>query len=43
MVAFLHTLNGSNVSTIVADAFAAPIGDIRKSDPNWAHDTEYSN
>lgn len=43
MVAFMHTLTGSNISTIVADAFAAPIGDIRKSDPNWAHDTEYSN
>lgn len=42
LVAFMHSLTGSNVSTIVADAFAAPIGDIRKSDPNWAHDTKYS-
>ena len=43
IVAFLHALTGSNVRTLVADAFAAPIGDIRKSDPNWAHDTKYSN
>lgn len=43
IVAFLQSLTGSNVRTIVADAFAAPIGDIRKSDPNWAHETELSN
>ena len=40
IIAFLHSLTGSNVQTIVADAFAAPIGDIRKSDPNWAHETD---
>lgn len=43
LVAFLHSLTGSNVRTIVADAFAAPIGELRKSDPNWAHGTKYSN
>ena len=42
IVAFLQSLTGSNVRTIVADAFAAPIGDIRKSDPNWAHETDLS-
>jgi len=38
----MQTLTGSNVKTLVADAFAAPIGDISKEDPNWAHDTKYS-
>ena len=37
LVAFLRSLTGDNVDTIVADAFAAPIGDITKADPNWAH------
>ena len=36
--AFLHALTGSNVPDIVADAFAAPIGDLRAEDPNWAHE-----
>ena len=39
IVLFLRTLTGDNIQTIVADAFAAPIGDLRKSDPNWAHGT----
>lgn len=42
LVAFLHSLTGANVDTLVADAFAAPIGDLRASDPNWAHDSEYT-
>ncbi len=40
IVAFMLTLTGDNIETIVADAFAAPIGDLRSQDPNWAHDTE---
>ena len=36
--AFLHSLTGSNVPDIVADAFAAPIGDLSLDDPNWAHE-----
>ena len=40
IVAFMESLTGDNVKTIVADAFAAPIGDITKEDPNWAHETK---
>ena len=36
--AFLHSLTGGNVPDIVADAFAAPIGDLSPDDPNWAHE-----
>ena len=36
--AFLHSLTGSNVPDIVADAFAAPIGDLSSEDPNWANE-----
>ena len=36
--AFLHSLTGGNVPDIVADAFAAPIGDLSTEDPNWAHE-----
>jgi len=36
--AFLHSLTGSTVPEIVADAFAAPIGDLSAHDPNWAHE-----
>ena len=36
--AFLHSLTGSNVPNLVADAFAAPIGDLSSEDPNWAHE-----
>ena len=36
--AFLHSLTGGNVPDIVADAFAAPIGDLSPEDPNWAHE-----
>ena len=35
--AFLHALTGGNVPAIVADAFAAPIGDPGTEDPNRAH------
>ena len=37
LVAFLKSLTGSNVDTLVADAFAAPVGDLTASDPNWAN------
>jgi len=40
LVAFMNALTGSNIETLVADAFAAPIGDISKDDPNWAHDNK---
>ena len=40
LVAFLQSLTGSNVETLVADAFAAPVGDVNKGDPNWVHGTE---
>lgn len=36
--AFLLSLTGSTVPEIVADAFAAPIGDLSREDPNWAHE-----
>ncbi len=35
--AFLKSLTGQNVPKIVADAFAAQIGELSKDDPNWAH------
>ncbi len=38
LVAFLNSLTGSNVKTLVADAFAAPIGELSEDDPNWAHE-----
>lgn len=40
IVAFMLALTGDNIQIIVADAFAAPIGDLRLQDPNWAHETE---
>ena len=36
--AFLKSLTGSNVPQIVADAFAAQIGELSVDDPNWAHE-----
>jgi cytochrome c peroxidase len=42
LVDFLKALTGDNIETLVADGFAAPIGDIRAEDPNWAHDSEYT-
>ncbi len=40
LVEFLESLTGSNVDTLVADAFAAPIGDIKKGDPTWVHGSD---
>lgn len=40
LVAFLMSLTGSNVDTLVSDAFAAPVGDLGKGDPNWVHGTQ---
>ncbi len=40
LVRFLESLTGSNVDTLVADAFAAPIGDITKGDPSWVHGSD---
>lgn len=37
LVSFLESLTGSNVDTLVADAFAAPVGDLTADDPNWAN------
>ena len=37
LVEFLKSLTGSNVDILVADAFAAPIGDLTRQDPNWTH------
>ena len=36
--AFLRALTARNVPDIVADAFAAPIGDLSAGDPNWANE-----
>ncbi len=41
LVAFMLSLTGDNIEILVADGFAAPIGDIRTQDPNWAHDSEF--
>ena len=38
VVAFLESLTGDNIDVLVADAFAAPVGDLTRTDPNWAHD-----
>ncbi len=38
LLAFLESLTGHNVPAIVADAFAAQIGELGLEDPNWAHD-----
>ena len=40
LVKFLESLTGSNVDVLVADAFAAPIGDISQGDPSWVHGSE---
>ncbi len=37
VVAFLESLTGDNVDALIADAFAAPVGDIQKEDPHWSH------
>ena len=38
LVTFMKTLTGDNVDSLVSDAFAAPVGDLRKQDPDWTHD-----
>ena len=38
LVSFLKSLTGSNVDVLVSDAFAAPVGDLTKNDPNWVHE-----
>jgi cytochrome c peroxidase len=40
LVGFMQSLTGSNVDTLVADAFAAPVGDVGKGDPSWVHGSE---
>ena len=40
LVEFLKTLTGSNMDTLVLDAFAAPVGDVSLKDPNWFHDNK---
>ena len=40
LVSFMESLTGSNVDTLVSDAFAAPVGDIKKGDPSWVHGTD---
>ncbi len=40
LLAFLDSLTAGNIATLVADAFAAPIGDLSADDPNWAHDNK---
>lgn len=40
LIAFLESLTGGNVPVLVADAFAAPIGDLGADDPNWAHENK---
>ena len=42
LVTFLRTLTGDNVETLVLDAFAAPVGDLRKQDPDWTHNSKGS-
>ena len=37
LVALLQALTGGNVAELVSDAFAAPVGDISRDDPHWAH------
>lgn len=38
LLAFLQSLTGEGVDTLLADAFAAEIGDPRPDDPHWARD-----
>ena len=40
LVAFLQALTGSNTPALVADAFAAPVGDVSAADPNWTRRLE---
>jgi cytochrome c peroxidase len=38
LVVFLESLTGDNVDELVADAFAAPVGDLNAQDPHWSHE-----
>ena len=40
LVAFLESLTGENVDVLVADALAAPVGDLTRADPNWSHENQ---
>jgi cytochrome c peroxidase len=40
LVEFLKSLTGSNMDTLVSDAFAAPIGEVSLQDPNWFHENK---
>ena len=40
LIQFLESLTGSNVDALVADAYAAPIGDVGKGDPSWVPGSE---
>jgi cytochrome c peroxidase len=40
LVEFLKSLTGSNMDTLVMDAFSAPIGEVSLEDPNWFHDNK---
>jgi cytochrome c peroxidase len=40
VIAFLNSLTSGNIGTLVADAFAAPIGDLGHDDPNWVHESD---
>ena len=33
-----RSFTGHNIDENAADAVAAPVGDITKSDPNWTHE-----
>ncbi len=37
LIAFLKSLTGGNIKTLVADAFAVPVGDLTQDDPFWSH------
>ena len=37
LLAFLNSLTGSNVPLLVADGFAAPVGNLTAEDPHWSH------
>ena len=34
---FLESLVGENINILIADALAAPVGDLTEDDPNWAN------
>ena len=40
LVAFLHSLTGSNVERLVSDAFAAPVGNEQADDPVWVRELD---